>query len=89
MVLAAVGHTAVHVAAAGPFVLVGAVMVVEGAAIDVEAVDVDGDDVLLPHARTDTESTAKIPTAAKRRFIVQLSSVPLVVGRVERHDRGH
>ena len=69
--------------------LVGAAMFVEGVEIDVDTVDLDGDDVLLPHATAETETTSKIPTVARRRFISQCSSVALLVGRGERPDRKH
>jgi len=67
-------------------VLVGTV--VEVGVIDVEGAEVAGDDVLLPHATTDTESTTIIPTATTR-FTVQSSSELLIFGRAERPDRGH
>jgi hypothetical protein len=87
VVLAAVGHTAVHVESAGVVVLAGAV--VEVVLMDVEGDEVGGDDALLPHAIIDTESTIKIPATATRRFTVQSSSESLAFGRAERPDRRH
>lgn len=67
MLLAAVGHTAVHVESAGAVVLVGVVVEV----VVIEGDELGGDDALLPHAMIDTESTTKIPATATRRFTVE------------------
>ena len=61
MLLAAVGHTAVHVADWGDVVLV-----VDGAVVEVD----DEVDVLLLHPTAATESAASVAAAANRRFIM-------------------
>jgi hypothetical protein len=61
MLLAAVGHTAVHVADWGDVVLV-----VDGAVAEVD----DEVDVLLLHPTAATESAASVAAAANRRFIM-------------------
>src|SRR5665213_2299715 len=61
MLLAAVGHTAVHVADWGDVVLV-----VDGAVVEAD----DEVDVLLLHPTAATESAASVAAAANRRFIM-------------------
>ena len=58
MVLAAVGHTAVHVDAVGTVVLVEAVA--EVVVIDADGAEVGGDDAPLPHEMIDDSSTRQL-----------------------------
>jgi len=60
VLLAAVGHTAVHVADWGDVVLV------DGAVVEVD----DEVDVLLLHPTAATDSAASVAAAANRRFIM-------------------
>ena len=84
MLLAAVGHTAVHVADWGEVVLV-----VAAAVVDVDDED-DGVEGLLLHAAAPTESAPSSAATPRRRFVIIPSCLQVPnLGRAEGPVNGH